>query len=106
MSLSDYLLKEIREVAERPTIEELRARLARRSRVEPGESTCRRGPCHTWAVVVVIVADASALIDVLLRRLGADAIEARLFDSGLTLHVPHLLDVRGGACAPPVCGGR
>jgi plasmid stability protein len=33
MSLSDYLLSEIREVAERPTIEELRARLQRRSRV-------------------------------------------------------------------------
>jgi plasmid stability protein len=30
MSLSDYLLKEIREVAERPTLEELRARLASR----------------------------------------------------------------------------
>jgi plasmid stability protein len=27
MSLSDYLLKEIREVAERPTLDELRARL-------------------------------------------------------------------------------
>jgi predicted nucleic acid-binding protein len=40
----------------------------------------------------VIVADASALIDVLLRRSGADAIEARLFGSGLALHVPHLLD--------------
>jgi plasmid stability protein len=38
MSLSDYLLKEIREVAERPTMEEMRARLARRSRVEPDES--------------------------------------------------------------------
>lgn len=38
MSLSDYLLKEIREVAERPTREELRARLASRSRVEPTES--------------------------------------------------------------------
>jgi plasmid stability protein len=30
MSLSDFLLKEIREVAERPSIEELRARLASR----------------------------------------------------------------------------
>ncbi len=39
MSLSDYLLKEIREVAERPTMEELRARLAARSRVEPSELT-------------------------------------------------------------------
>jgi len=35
MSLSDYLLGEIREVAERPTVEELRARLERRSRVTP-----------------------------------------------------------------------
>jgi plasmid stability protein len=35
MSLSDYLLSEIREVAERPTIEELRNRLERRSRVRP-----------------------------------------------------------------------
>jgi plasmid stability protein len=33
MSLSDYLLGEIREVAQRPTIEELRARLEQRSRV-------------------------------------------------------------------------
>jgi plasmid stability protein len=28
MSLSDYLLREIRQVAERPTIEQMRARLA------------------------------------------------------------------------------
>ena len=33
MSLSDYLLKEVREVAERPTMEEMRARLQQRSRV-------------------------------------------------------------------------
>jgi antitoxin FitA len=33
MSLSDYLLQQIREVAERPTVEEMRARLARRSPV-------------------------------------------------------------------------
>ena len=38
MSLSDFLLNEIREVAERPTIEELRARLERRSRVTPSLS--------------------------------------------------------------------
>jgi plasmid stability protein len=35
MSLSNYLLSEIREVAERPTMEELRARLERRSRIAP-----------------------------------------------------------------------
>ena len=34
MSLSDFLLAEIRHVAERPTIGELRERLRRRSRVE------------------------------------------------------------------------
>jgi len=33
MSLSDFLLQQIREVAERPTIEEMKARLERRSPV-------------------------------------------------------------------------
>jgi plasmid stability protein len=36
MSLSDYLLSEIRQVAERPTMDELRARL--RSRMETAPS--------------------------------------------------------------------
>lgn len=35
MSLSDYLLSEIRQVAERPTLDELRARLEQRSEVTP-----------------------------------------------------------------------
>ncbi len=35
MSLSDYLLSEIRQVAERPTLGELRARLEQRSGVTP-----------------------------------------------------------------------
>jgi antitoxin FitA len=35
MSLSDYLLREIREVAERPSLEELRARLERRPGMAP-----------------------------------------------------------------------
>jgi plasmid stability protein len=35
MSLSDYLLAEIRQAAERPTIDELRARLDSRTTVTP-----------------------------------------------------------------------
>jgi hypothetical protein len=35
MSLSDYLLREIQAIAERPTIAELRVRLARRNPVRP-----------------------------------------------------------------------
>ena len=35
MSLSEYLLREIRQIAERPTIEEFRARLKQRSPVTP-----------------------------------------------------------------------
>jgi plasmid stability protein len=35
MSLSDYLLGEIRQVAERPTIDELRARLRNRTETAP-----------------------------------------------------------------------
>ncbi len=42
MSLSDYLLSEIRQVAERPTIEELRARLHSRTEtitsIEPAKA--------------------------------------------------------------------
>jgi predicted nucleic acid-binding protein len=41
----------------------------------------------------VIVVDASALLEALLRTPAADAVEKWLFDSGQTLHVPHLLDV-------------
>jgi plasmid stability protein len=35
MSLSDYLLSEIRQVAERPTLEELRARVRGRAETAP-----------------------------------------------------------------------
>jgi plasmid stability protein len=41
MSLSDYLLQQIREVAERPTIEEMRARLEHRSAVTPSVDPVR-----------------------------------------------------------------
>ncbi|MGA2764029.1 MAG: hypothetical protein ABSG17_11750 [Spirochaetia bacterium] len=41
MSLSDYLLKEVRQVLERPTVEELRARLERRSATRPNVSPAR-----------------------------------------------------------------
>jgi plasmid stability protein len=38
MSLSDYLIAEIRKSAERPTMDELRERLARRDQVDLKES--------------------------------------------------------------------
>ena len=38
MTLSDYLLQEIRRMAERPSLEELRSRLERRSEVKPSLS--------------------------------------------------------------------
>jgi predicted nucleic acid-binding protein len=41
----------------------------------------------------MIVVDASALLEVLLRTPAAKAVEARLFAPGVTLHAPHLLDV-------------
>ena len=39
MSLSDYLLREMRQIAERPTMEEFRARLHRRPRVNVSPSS-------------------------------------------------------------------
>jgi predicted nucleic acid-binding protein len=41
----------------------------------------------------VIVVDASAIIESLLRTPDAEAIDQRLFGSGRTLHAPHLLDI-------------
>jgi len=41
----------------------------------------------------MIVVDASALLEVLLRTPTAQAVEGRLFDPEETLHAPHLLDV-------------
>jgi predicted nucleic acid-binding protein len=41
----------------------------------------------------VIVVDASALLEVLLRTPAAAAVERRLFEPGETLHAPHLIDV-------------
>ncbi len=41
----------------------------------------------------MIVVDASAMLEVLLRTPAAAAIEARIFQSGQTLHAPHLIDV-------------
>jgi predicted nucleic acid-binding protein len=41
----------------------------------------------------VIVVDASALLETLLRTAAAQAVENRLFAPRQTLHAPHLLDV-------------
>ncbi len=41
----------------------------------------------------MIVADASVVLEVLLRTPDVDAVEARLFAPRETVHAPHLLDV-------------
>lgn len=41
----------------------------------------------------MIVTDASVVLELLLRTPASPALEARLLDSGETLHAPHLLDV-------------
>jgi len=41
LSLSDYLLQELRRVAERPTVAELRTRLAQRTSVKPRVSPAK-----------------------------------------------------------------
>jgi predicted nucleic acid-binding protein len=41
----------------------------------------------------MLVVDASAVLEVLLRTPAAAAVGARLFDGAVTLHAPHLLDL-------------
>jgi plasmid stability protein len=50
MTLSDYLLREIQRVAERPSLEELRTRLERRPAVTPSVPPARavRGERDSW----------------------------------------------------------
>lgn len=60
----------------------------------------------------MIVLDASALLEVLLRMPAAPAVEKRLFEPGESLHAPHLIDVevaqvlRRFATAGHIDGGR
>jgi predicted nucleic acid-binding protein len=41
----------------------------------------------------VIVVDASALVEALLRTPAAAAVQERLFGTGQSLHAPHLIDI-------------
>jgi predicted nucleic acid-binding protein len=41
----------------------------------------------------VIVVDASAALELLLRTPGASTVERRLFSANETLHAPHLIDI-------------
>jgi len=62
----------------------------------------------------VIVVDASAVLEVLLRTPVSQALEERLSEPGETFHAPHLIDVEvaqvlrrcaiGGAIDPQRCG--
>lgn len=62
----------------------------------------------------MIVVDASAALELLLRTPGAAALEGRLFGAGETLHAPHLIDLeiaqvlrrfaQGGVLTPARCG--
>jgi plasmid stability protein len=48
MSLSDYLLAEIKEIAERPTLAELRERLHKRKPVSAQIDTAHLGVCREY----------------------------------------------------------
>lgn len=41
----------------------------------------------------MIVADASVIVDILLRTPGVETLDARLFDANESVHAPHLIDV-------------
>jgi plasmid stability protein len=84
MSLSDYLLAEVRRVADRPTPEELWQRLRTREPVVTQVSAAEA--VRQESRLPLIVVDASALIEVLLlSELGVVAGE-RLFVPDTSLH--------------------
>ena len=90
-SLSDFLLAEIRHVAERPTNCGAAGTLAPPL---PGWRPRIRGRSHTpGAGCTAIVLDASAAIERLFQSPAGIKIDGRIFSPSETLHVPHLLDV-------------
>ncbi|MGC9957249.1 hypothetical protein [Roseiarcus sp.] len=92
MSLLDYLLSEIRQVAERPAIDELRARLRSRAETAPVRSPAKAVRAERDRAIVV---DASALLEVLLRTSAAKAVEDRLFAGSRTLRGAEIKSRRG-----------
>jgi hypothetical protein len=68
--------------------------------LKAGEAVCRVpyaehliGNPDTPRQQPVMVVDTSAMFEVLLQTPAAEAVEARLFRPGATLHAPHLIDV-------------
>ena len=91
MSLSDYLLAEIKEIAERPTLAELRERLHKRKPVSAQIDTADL--VREERAGAMIVLDASAAVDWLLQTSAGQSIEKRIYSRNETLHAPHLLDL-------------
>jgi predicted nucleic acid-binding protein len=54
----------------------------------------------------MIVIDASAVLEVLLRTPAAASVERRLFEPSQTLHAPHLLDVEVAQVVRRYAGNR
>jgi len=102
VSLSEYLLAEIRRSAERPTLRELRSGSTADARVPdvPPAEVIRelRGPA-------VIVVDASAALEVLLQTPAARALKPACSLQGKPC-MRRTSRSGGGACAPPLCGSR
>jgi hypothetical protein len=76
-TLSEYLLDELRQLAERPTLDEWRARLDRRARVKPVATARGCGPRRTRRAVIVV--DASAPLESLLRTPAAESRSTLIF---------------------------
>ena len=105
MSLSDYLLNDVscstadhraadfgqRELPRWPA-------MAKRLTVRLGSGSqlslrAGRGSSAKCAQSSMIVVDASAIIEVMLRTRAATAVERRVHDMRETLHAPHLIDI-------------
>jgi antitoxin FitA len=91
MSLSDYLLGELREIAERPTLAEFRERLHKRKPLPVALDTSgllREERTSRWSCSMP-----SATVDWLLQTPAGQRIEERIYARKDTLHTVHLLDV-------------
>ena len=77
MSLSEYLLRELRMSLERPTLDEIKARLAGRQPVQPRPAPAAAVRAERMEPLIVV--DASAILEVLLQTTASLRINQRIF---------------------------
>ena len=96
MSMSDYVLREIRQSLDRPTRQEVFARLAELPPIQlaPRLPTSCETTGTSGEIDVIVVLDASAVVELVLVTAPGVRIRRRLSEPRISMHGPELVDLK------------